>query len=471
MKPCVTQELYSKSHDFVGVLFAAMPNFSDFYTEESVNNQGLECLRFLNEVISDFDASMLSSYRSRGSGWPLPSRCGSSNKSPRSSSLPNMRQRTTPASKRECPSPAADASPSTESKYKVVVKSHTSMKSAGARTYKCGLCQTYDRNITLKDCTVKQKALKAHRRRKHHQCSVTKEERDADIPTSNRFKLLSPSEVDTPALAELGNACYEDPTYSDAMKRGKKRVQQAASTPKSSVTTTDDLAKPDQQIAQLQKEVKRLAQCRTHPARPAAPTVMRDTDVPYAASVPQSSSASASASVKMTPAELLQPSCSATARAVKGGARQPPTAMTTPSKATHHHCALPWSCRGLPNKVGEHRCRLVLGKLPAWCLFLQEMNSLPRIPGFLRMLPQPPLIDAAPMRWDFEARLQCMLRLHIPKRKFPYCRGVSSGREWRQYSLDFHVLTSLRFQFPCVRIVAALRNCVRVAGLPVLNLP
>lgn len=50
------EELYSKSHDSVGVLFAAMPNFSDFYTEESVNNQGLECLRFLNEVISDFDA-------------------------------------------------------------------------------------------------------------------------------------------------------------------------------------------------------------------------------------------------------------------------------------------------------------------------------------------------------------------------------------------------------------------------------
>lgn len=50
------QELYSKSYDAIGVLFAAMPNFSDFYTEESVNNQGLECLRFLNEVISDYDA-------------------------------------------------------------------------------------------------------------------------------------------------------------------------------------------------------------------------------------------------------------------------------------------------------------------------------------------------------------------------------------------------------------------------------
>lgn len=30
--------------------------FTDFYSEETVNNQGLECLRFLNEVISDFDA-------------------------------------------------------------------------------------------------------------------------------------------------------------------------------------------------------------------------------------------------------------------------------------------------------------------------------------------------------------------------------------------------------------------------------
>lgn len=49
-------ELYSQSYAEVGVLFASMPNFSDFYSEDTVNNQGLECLRFLNEVISDFDA-------------------------------------------------------------------------------------------------------------------------------------------------------------------------------------------------------------------------------------------------------------------------------------------------------------------------------------------------------------------------------------------------------------------------------
>ncbi|KYN07797.1 PREDICTED: adenylate cyclase type 3 [Cyphomyrmex costatus] len=49
-------DLYSQSYAKVGVLFASMPNFADFYSEETINNQGLECLRFLNEVISDFDA-------------------------------------------------------------------------------------------------------------------------------------------------------------------------------------------------------------------------------------------------------------------------------------------------------------------------------------------------------------------------------------------------------------------------------
>lgn len=37
-------------------MFASLPNFADFYTEESINNGGIECLRFLNEIISDFDS-------------------------------------------------------------------------------------------------------------------------------------------------------------------------------------------------------------------------------------------------------------------------------------------------------------------------------------------------------------------------------------------------------------------------------
>lgn len=37
-------------------MFASIPNFSDFYTEENINNGGIECLRILNEIISDFDS-------------------------------------------------------------------------------------------------------------------------------------------------------------------------------------------------------------------------------------------------------------------------------------------------------------------------------------------------------------------------------------------------------------------------------
>ncbi|CAH1775304.1 unnamed protein product [Owenia fusiformis] len=49
------EELVSQAYDEAGVIFASCPNFNDFYTEDSVNNDGLECLRFLNEIISDYD--------------------------------------------------------------------------------------------------------------------------------------------------------------------------------------------------------------------------------------------------------------------------------------------------------------------------------------------------------------------------------------------------------------------------------
>ncbi|KAK9712968.1 Adenylate and Guanylate cyclase catalytic domain [Popillia japonica] len=48
-----SDELYSQYRDEVGVLFASIPNFSDFYSE--VVNKGMECIRVLNEIIADFD--------------------------------------------------------------------------------------------------------------------------------------------------------------------------------------------------------------------------------------------------------------------------------------------------------------------------------------------------------------------------------------------------------------------------------
>ncbi|XP_061566235.1 adenylate cyclase type 4-like [Cololabis saira] len=49
------QDLYSQSYECVCVMFASVPQFKEFYTESSANRDGLECLRFLNEIIADFD--------------------------------------------------------------------------------------------------------------------------------------------------------------------------------------------------------------------------------------------------------------------------------------------------------------------------------------------------------------------------------------------------------------------------------
>ncbi|XP_045121655.1 Ca(2+)/calmodulin-responsive adenylate cyclase-like isoform X5 [Portunus trituberculatus] len=53
--PIALQDLYHQSYSRVGVVFASIPNFHEFYTELAVNNQGTECLRVLNEIIADFD--------------------------------------------------------------------------------------------------------------------------------------------------------------------------------------------------------------------------------------------------------------------------------------------------------------------------------------------------------------------------------------------------------------------------------
>ena len=48
-------ELYHRANDFVAVMFASITNFSEFYVELDANNEGVECLRLLNEIIHDFD--------------------------------------------------------------------------------------------------------------------------------------------------------------------------------------------------------------------------------------------------------------------------------------------------------------------------------------------------------------------------------------------------------------------------------
>ncbi|CAG2115289.1 unnamed protein product [Medioppia subpectinata] len=51
-----SEELYAQSYANCVVLFASIPNFANFYSED-VNN-GVECIRLLNEIIFDFDQLM-----------------------------------------------------------------------------------------------------------------------------------------------------------------------------------------------------------------------------------------------------------------------------------------------------------------------------------------------------------------------------------------------------------------------------
>ncbi|XP_052126241.1 Ca(2+)/calmodulin-responsive adenylate cyclase isoform X5 [Frankliniella occidentalis] len=51
----LSQELYHQSYSRVGVVFASITNYHEFYIELDGNNQGMECLRLLNEIIADFD--------------------------------------------------------------------------------------------------------------------------------------------------------------------------------------------------------------------------------------------------------------------------------------------------------------------------------------------------------------------------------------------------------------------------------
>ncbi|XP_050523082.1 adenylate cyclase type 2 isoform X2 [Daktulosphaira vitifoliae] len=53
------QDLYHERYSCIAVMFASIPNYKEFYDENDVNKQGLECLRLLNEIICDFDKLLL----------------------------------------------------------------------------------------------------------------------------------------------------------------------------------------------------------------------------------------------------------------------------------------------------------------------------------------------------------------------------------------------------------------------------
>ncbi|XP_042565827.1 adenylate cyclase type 8 [Clupea harengus] len=56
------EELYSQSYDEVGVLFASIAGFNDYYEQQELQQEGVGCLRLLNEIIAGFDELLEESY-------------------------------------------------------------------------------------------------------------------------------------------------------------------------------------------------------------------------------------------------------------------------------------------------------------------------------------------------------------------------------------------------------------------------
>ncbi|KAM3861108.1 adenylate cyclase type 8 [Diretmus argenteus] len=56
------EELYSQSYDEVGVMFASIAGFNEYYEQKEIKHEGVDSLRLLNEIIAGFDELLEESY-------------------------------------------------------------------------------------------------------------------------------------------------------------------------------------------------------------------------------------------------------------------------------------------------------------------------------------------------------------------------------------------------------------------------
>ncbi|XP_077366142.1 adenylate cyclase type 8 isoform X2 [Festucalex cinctus] len=56
------QELYSQPYEEVGVMFASIAGFDEYFEQKEIRHQGVDCLRLLNEIIAGFDELLEESY-------------------------------------------------------------------------------------------------------------------------------------------------------------------------------------------------------------------------------------------------------------------------------------------------------------------------------------------------------------------------------------------------------------------------
>uniref|UniRef100_A0A8C5GZU3 adenylate cyclase n=1 Tax=Gouania willdenowi TaxID=441366 RepID=A0A8C5GZU3_GOUWI len=56
------EDVYSHSYDEVGVMFASIAGFNEYFEQMEIKHEGVDCLRLLNEIIAGFDELLEESY-------------------------------------------------------------------------------------------------------------------------------------------------------------------------------------------------------------------------------------------------------------------------------------------------------------------------------------------------------------------------------------------------------------------------
>ncbi|XP_038143389.1 adenylate cyclase type 8 [Cyprinodon tularosa] len=56
------EDLYSQSYDEVGVMFASVAGFDEYFEQKEIKHEGVDCLRLLNEILAGFDELLEESY-------------------------------------------------------------------------------------------------------------------------------------------------------------------------------------------------------------------------------------------------------------------------------------------------------------------------------------------------------------------------------------------------------------------------
>ncbi|KAH7941480.1 hypothetical protein HPB49_014264 [Dermacentor silvarum] len=176
-------------------------------------------------------------------------------------------------------------------------------------SFRCGLCQTNDHDITSPTCPTKLKATKkARQRRSRQQPSTSQGSSMKQVPVYNRYAVLASLEEDASQVTTASTATSDaaKPTYSAAVRASISRPQRERASQSIEETPPpleNEEFQIDARLATLEMEIQRLKERRTLlQLRHDGARASQSTSMPIPANVVNPASMSQS----LSPQELLR---------------------------------------------------------------------------------------------------------------------------------------------------------------------